>query len=146
MSHEMPHTPKEPQPPASFARPADPSVRKWVESLPVDPVIGERLVTCAEAANKLIPGRPDPSVVYRHCRQGVKTRGRRVVLRSFRYGRSVYTSIEALRDFAIELANAIADDEPEPDPPAPPRRRGLSRRRSTDAARRAEEELIAAGA
>jgi hypothetical protein len=59
----------------------------------------EHRVTLCEAA-KRTPGRPDASTLWRWCRKG----HRGVRLEYLRFGRRIFTSIEALDRFAAAVA------------------------------------------
>lgn len=64
----------------------------------------ENLVTLAEAARSL-PGRPSIPTLWRWCTTGV----RGVRLGHVRLGRRIYTSMEALNDFANACALAATN-------------------------------------
>lgn len=66
----------------------------------------EPKLTLSQAA-KRIPGRPHPSTLWRHISQGyLAADGSRIHLEHVRYGRRIFTSIEAVERFAKRIADA----------------------------------------
>jgi hypothetical protein len=64
-------------------------------------LMNETKLSLTEAAKK-IPSRPHSSTLWRWCRQGLHG----VKLEYLRYGRRIYTTLEALDRFAQALAQA----------------------------------------
>ena len=58
-------------------------------------------------ASKRIPGRPHASTLWRHISKGfVAADGSRIFLEHMRYGRRIFTSLEAVERFAKHIAEA----------------------------------------
>ena len=106
-------------------------------------LFSERTLTLDEAA-ACLPGTPSKTTVWRWCVEGIGG----IKLEHRRVGRRIWTSVEALDRFALRLAEAGVDGNPNepastdaavPDPPRP-----KSSRREQDI-RRAELVLERAG-
>jgi len=71
----------------------------------------EKLITLSDAASLYPPAkggkRPHISVIWRHCRQGIRARnGERIHLEHSRFGGTIYTTAEAIRRFGAAVAEA----------------------------------------
>lgn len=68
--------------------------------------LSEKKITLAQAT-RLAPGRPHPSTLWRWARRGVRARnGEQVHLEHGRFGRTIFTTAEALNRFADRLTRA----------------------------------------
>jgi len=79
----------------------------------------EDYITLREAV-QYVPGRPNPTSIWRWCRHGVRTRSGKVLyLKHFRARGRIWTTPKWIEDFLDSLAEAEIEALKEGEPPEP---------------------------